>query len=76
MPPARAAFRLGGTRAGAEVAVASSDGWAFVEARWPDGGALMLVGPGLLDTWETSPVPRHLLVRLLEWTTAKQEKEQ
>lgn len=76
VPPARAAFRLGGTRAGAEVAVASSDGWAFVEARWPDGGALMLVGPGLLDTWETSPVPRHLLVRLLEWTTAKQEKEQ
>ena len=76
MPPARAAFRLGGTRAGAEVAVASSDGWAFVEARWPDGGALMLVGPGVLETWESSPVPRHLLVRLLEWATATQEKEQ
>lgn len=74
--PARAAFRLGGTRTGAEVAVVPEGGWAFVEARWPDGGALALVGPGLLDLWETSPVPRHLLVRLLEWTTAKQEKEQ
>lgn len=76
VPALRAAFRLGGTRAGAEVAVVSGEGWAFVEARWPDGGALVLVGPGLLGTWETSPVPRHLLVRLLEWTTAKQEKEQ
>ena len=76
VPALRAAFRLGGTRAGAEVAVVSGEGWAFVEARWPDGGALVLAGPGLLDTWEISPVPRHLLVRLLEWTTAKQEKEQ
>ena len=76
VPPARAAFRLGGTRAGAEVAVVSADGWGFVEARWSDGGALMLVGSGLLETWESSPVPRHLLVRLLEWATAKQEKEQ
>ena len=73
--PARATFRLGGTRAGAEVAVVSSGGWAFVEARWPDGGTLVLVGPGLLDKWETSPVPRHLLVRLLEWATVRQEKE-
>jgi hypothetical protein len=76
MLPARAAFRLGGTRVGAEVAVVSEDGWAFVEARWANGGALVLAGPGLLETWETSPVPRHLLVRLLEWTTAKQEKEE
>ena len=76
VPPARAAFRLGGTRAGAEVAVVSSGGWAFVEARWDNGGALTLAGPGVLETWEISPVPRHLLVRLLEWATAKQEKEQ
>ena len=76
VPPARAAFRLGGTRAGAEVAVVSSGGWAFVEARWDNGGALVLAGPGVLETWESSPVPRHLLVRLLEWATAKQEKEQ
>ena len=76
MPPTRAAFRLGGTRVGAEVAVVPSGGWAFVEARWSTGGALVLAGPGLLETWERSPVPRYLLVRLLEWTTAKQEKEQ
>ena len=75
VPPPRAAFCLGGTRAGAEVAVVSSGGWAFVEARWSTGGALVLAGPGVLETWERSPVPRYLLVRLLEWTTAKQEKE-
>lgn len=76
VPPARATFRLDGTRAGAEVAVVSSNGWAFVEARWNNGGALVLAGPGVLATWESSPVPRHLLVRLLEWATATQEKEQ
>lgn len=76
VPPARATFRLGGTRAGAEVAVVPTGGWACVEARWPNGGTLVLAGPGLLETWESSPVPRHLLVRLLEWTTVKQEKEQ
>lgn len=73
---ARAMFRLGGTRAGAEVAVVPTGGWACIEARWSNGGALVLAGPGLLETWESSPVPRHLLVRLLDWTTAKQEKEQ
>ncbi|MGD9612567.1 MAG: hypothetical protein AB7V22_06650 [Kiritimatiellia bacterium] len=75
VPPARAAFRLDVTRAGTEVAVVPSGGWAFVEARWGNGGALTLAGPGVLETWESSPVPRHLLVRLLEWATAKQEKE-
>ena len=76
VPAARATFRLGGTRAGAEVAVVPTGGWACIEARWSNGGALVLAGPGLLETWESSPVPRHLLVRLLEWATAKQEKEQ
>ena len=76
VPAARATFRLGGTRVGAEVAVVPTGGWACVEARWSNGGALVLAGPGLLETWEISPVPRHLLVRLLEWATAKQEKEQ
>ncbi len=76
VPSSRASFRLGGTRTGAEVTVVPEGGWAFVEASWPAGGALVLIGPGLLDPWESSPVPRHLLVSLLEWITSKQEEKQ
>lgn len=74
-PPRRSMFRLGGQRTGAVVSVEPAGGWAFMEARWPGGGALLLCGCGLLETWEASPAPRYLLVRMLEEVTLGKEKE-
>ena len=74
-PPLRAAFRLGGQRTGPVVSVEADGGWAFMEARWPGGGTLLLGGCGLLETWETSPSPRFLLVRMLEGMTQEKEEE-
>ncbi len=74
-PLLRAAFRLGGQRTGPVVSVETGGGWAFMEARWPGGGTLLLCGCGLLETWETSPSPRFLLMRMLEEMTQEKEKE-
>lgn len=74
--PARcAALRLTGTRTGSLVTVESAGGWSCLEARWANGGTLLLVGYGLLDPWEDSPVPRHLLFKMLEYVTPEKEKE-
>mgnify|MGYP003605215339 CR=1 FL=1 len=75
VPAQRAALRLTGTRAGALVTVEAAGGWSCLEARWANGGTLLLVGYGLLDTWEDSPVPRHLLFKMLEYVTPEKEKE-
>lgn len=74
-PPLHSTFRLGGQRTGPVVSVKSGGGWAFMEARWSGGGTLLLCGCGLLETWEASPAPRFLLVRMLEWMTQEKEKE-
>jgi len=74
-PPRRATFRLGGQRTGPVVSVESAGGWAFMEARWPGGGVLLLCGCGALETWEASPAPRFLLMRMLEKATLEKEKE-
>ena len=74
-PPRRAGFRLGVRRGEPVVSVESGGGWAFMEARWAGGGALLLCGCGLLDTWEASPSPRFLLVRMLEQVIPEKEKE-
>ena len=73
--PRRAVFRLGGQRTGPVVSVESAGGWAFMEARWPGGGVLLLCGCEALETWEASPAPRYLLMRMLEKATLEKEKE-
>lgn len=75
LPAQRAAFRLTGTRTGSLVIVDSAGGWSSLEARWANGGTLLLVGYGLLEAWEDSPVPRHLLFKMLEYVTPEKEKE-
>ena len=75
VPARRAALRLTGTRTGSLVTVEAAGGWSGLEARWANGGTLLLVGYGLLDTWEDSPVPRHLLFKMLEYVTPEKEKE-
>ncbi len=75
VPPLRGTFRLGGQRTGPEVVVEPSGGWACMEMRWANGGTLLMGGFGLLGTWESSPVPRYLLVRMLEWVTTEKERE-
>ncbi len=74
-PPLRSVFRLGGQRTGSVVSVESGGGWAFMEAHWSGGGVLLLCGCGLLETWEASPAPRFLLMRMLEEATLEKEKE-
>lgn len=75
LPARRAAFRLTGTRTGSLVTVDPAGGWRSLEARWANGGTLLLVGYGLLEAWEDSPVPRHLLFKMLEYVTPEKEKE-
>ncbi len=74
-PARRSTFRLDGQRTGPVVGVESAGGWAFMEARWPGGGVLLLCGCGLLETWEVSPAPRYLLMKMLEKATLEKEKE-
>lgn len=76
VPPVRGTFRIAGQRTGAEVVVEPAGGWACLEASWDNGGRLLITGCGLLDTWETSPAPRYLLVRILEWITTEKEREE
>jgi len=76
VPAVRSTFRLGGQRTGPELVVEPAGGWSCIEMRWPDGGTLLLVGFGLLDTWESSPAPRYLLVRMVEWATTEKERQE
>ena len=76
VPPVRGTVRLGGQRTGPEWVVEPAGGWPCVAVRWPNGGTFLLVGFGLLDTWDASPAPRYWLVRMLEWETTEKEKEQ
>lgn len=74
-PLSRVGLQPTGSRAGALVTVDPTGGWCGFEVRWANGGALLLTGFGLLDTWEESPVPRYLLFKMLEYITPHKEKE-
>ncbi len=69
------AFRLTGSRAGALVTVDPAGGWCGFEARWANGGRLLLTTYELLDSWDDLPVPRYLLFKMLEYVTSQKEKE-
>lgn len=75
VPAPRGTFRLAGRRTGAEWVVEPAGGWACLELRWANGGALVLAGWGLLETWDASPAPRQLLFRMLESANKQSERE-
>ncbi len=69
-------FQLEGGRAGITGnIVARGQGWPWVEMHFPDGGQFLLCNFALIDKWEAGPVPRFLLVSILENMRKKGEKK-
>ncbi|MCF7838137.1 MAG: hypothetical protein K9N49_05860 [Candidatus Marinimicrobia bacterium] len=66
-------FRLSGNRGLAELLVNDGWGWPWVEVRFAGGGTILLSGFALIEQWESSPTPRYLLVRMLEYITKPKE---
>ncbi len=47
--------------------VSPGQGWPWLEIRYPTKrGRLVLSGFGVIEEWDTSPIPRYLLLRILE----------
>jgi len=45
-------------------------GWPWLSLTFPSGGRFVLCGFDLIGKWNNGPVPRYLLVRILDWMTA------
>ena len=60
-------FQLVGDRRMAEMEWVSTadEGWCWMDARWPNGGRLMICGLSIAGSWEDNPAPRYLLARWL-----------
>ena len=60
------------TRRGAELSVkSSSDHWPWMQVIYPSGGRLLVCGFGIIESWDTGPTPRWLLLRILEQRKVK-----
>ena len=47
--------------------VSTGQGWPWIEVYYPnDRGRLILCGFGIVEQWNDSPVPRYLLLRILQ----------
>lgn len=60
-------FQLVGDRRMVEMEWVSTadEGWCWMDARWPNGGRLMICGLSISESWEDNPAPRYLLARWL-----------
>lgn len=43
-----------------------SEGWPWLDVRYPNGGRLVWTGMGVTESWEATPAARYLFVKLLE----------
>jgi hypothetical protein len=48
------------------TATESQRGWPWMEVEYPEDGRLILCGLGIVRAWDVSPVPRYLLLSILE----------
>lgn len=70
-------FALTGERRLATVECAKAGaGWPWLEAEFPGGGCVIFCGFAVVESWETGPAPRFLLLRIFEhMESIKQKKE-
>ena len=69
----RSAVRLVGERGTVNVEVTDGQGWPWVEMEYEGGGRLIICGFAMIEQWESTPAPRFLLARMLEYVVRSGE---